>query len=96
MITRIYPKDGLRSTSGRLLPKDGLKGQQANSPGQRPGYSRHIVFALKGQKLITLVWLLPFQGVAAAHRLTQGVALGYELLAFQAALAKVSKFSLSD
>ena len=59
MIIHIYPKDGLRSTSGCLLPK-----------GRK-----------KGQKLITLVELLPFQGVADAHRLTQGVALGYWLIA---------------
>ena len=29
--------DGLRSTSGRLLPKGRKKGQKALSPGQRPG-----------------------------------------------------------
>ena len=74
----------------RIYPKDGLKGQQAHSPGHRPGYSRHPVFALKGQKHITLVWLLPLQGVVAAHRLTQGGALGYELLAFQAVMSKNS------
>ena len=59
-------KNGLRSTSGRLLPKgrkkgqraispghvnkDGLKGQKAVSPGHRPGYTVSAANALQGQK----------------------------------------------
>ena len=34
----------------RMYPTCGLKGQQANSPGHRPGYSGQTTFALKGQK----------------------------------------------
>ena len=30
--------------------RNGLKGQRANSPGQRPGYRDAVKFALKGQK----------------------------------------------
>jgi len=41
---------------------DGLKGQQAISPGQRPGYRECAAIALKGHKLCFLLWLLPFQG----------------------------------
>ena len=63
----------------RIYLKDGLKGLQAHSTGHRPGYLQMPTFALKGQKLITLVGLLPFQGVAAAHRLTQGVAAAHRL-----------------
>ena len=46
-----------------MCPIGGLKGQQANSPGQRPGYGEQTMFALKGQKLCFLLRLLPFQGV---------------------------------
>ena len=77
----VSPNDGLLRIIVvmiiRIYLKDGLKGLQAH----RPGYLQMPTFALKGQKLITLVGLLPFQGVAAAHRLTQGVALGYGLIA---------------
>ncbi len=31
-----------------MFPQDGLKGQQAISPGQRPGYDDMVVIALKG------------------------------------------------
>ena len=46
----------------RMYPTDGLKGQQAISPGQRLGYRGFAAIALKGQKLCFLLWLLPFQG----------------------------------
>ena len=36
-----------------MFPQNSLKGQQAISPGQRPGYDDMVVFALKGQKLWT-------------------------------------------
>ena len=36
-----------------MFPQNGLKGQQAVSPGQRPGYDDRIIDALKGQKLWT-------------------------------------------
>ena len=34
----------------RMFPQNGLKGQQAVSPGQRPGYDDRVIVALKGQK----------------------------------------------
>jgi len=40
------------------LCRNGLKGQEALSPGQRPGYKGAGKFALKGQKLY-----LAFQAV---------------------------------
>ena len=55
---------------------DGLKGQQAISPGQRPGYRECAAIALKGHKLCILLWLLPFQGGALKRPVTQGAALG--------------------
>ena len=47
----------------RMYLIDGLKGQQANSPGHRPGYGESVMLALKGQKHCFLLRLLPFQGV---------------------------------
>ena len=39
--------NGLRSTSGRLLPKGRKKGQKAPSPGHRPGYKDEGKLALR-------------------------------------------------
>jgi hypothetical protein len=83
-------KDGLRSTSGRLLPKGRKKSQKAISPGHRPGYTASTANALrstfdrllpkgrkKGQKHFAEVILLPFQGVSPPNNhSTQGDALG--------------------
>ena len=33
-----------------MFQQNGLKGQQAVSPGQRPGYEDGVIIALKGQK----------------------------------------------
>ena len=41
---------------------NGLKGQGDVSPGQRPGKNGTIAYALKGQKNIVEVKLLPLQG----------------------------------
>ena len=59
---------------------NGLKGQQALSPGQRPGYQQTPTFALKGQKPYESDMLLPFQGEGVITVLTQGDALGYGLI----------------
>ncbi len=64
----------------RMYAIDGLKGQQAHSPGQYPGYKKRIAVALKGQKHYSAFLLLPFQGVGH-HPATQGDALGYMLIA---------------
>ena len=37
-----------------FVTNNGLKGQQAHSPGQRPGYNSSIVRALQGQKRFML------------------------------------------
>ena len=66
--------------------KSGLKGQQALSPGQRPGCKEAGKFALKGQKRCFLIRLLPFQGVAYAAAYTQGAALGWWLIALSGRL----------
>ena len=47
----------------RMFLIDGLKGQQANSPGHRPEYGESVMLALQGQKHCFLLRLLPFQGV---------------------------------
>ncbi|MBP3227275.1 MAG: hypothetical protein J6M53_00675 [Bacteroidaceae bacterium] len=55
--------------------KNGLKGQQAISPGQRPGEAAHTKFALKGQKhLYFNAFALTGRGWADA--ISQGAALG--------------------
>ncbi len=46
-----------------------------------------VCCALKGQKHFIHVILLPLQGELYAHFHTQGAALGYKLLAFQAVLS---------
>ncbi len=64
MIIRMYLIDGLRSAQGdACVEQRSKKGQQANSPGHRPGYGESVMLALKGQKHCFLLRLLPFQGV---------------------------------
>ena len=78
----------------RMYATDGLKGQQAHSPGHRPGYSGQVVFALKGQKRFS--WAsssaVTYEGDAVyagfcpyraclSHGFSQGDALGYVLIA---------------
>ena len=66
------------------LYRNGLKGQQALSPGQRPGYDEAGRLALKGQKLCTrpigesgkMGCFCPFRAHSYITPLTQGVALG--------------------
>ena len=66
------------------VPLDGLESHKAPSPGQRPGYMSYGgMFALKGQKRCVIV-LMPFQGEFYDCPPTQGDALGYVLMAFQA------------
>ena len=50
-----------------------LKGQLASSPGQRPGYSGRMTFALKGQKNHPALLLLPFQGDPLHRRLPRAL-----------------------
>jgi len=73
----------------RNHPIDGLKGQQAHSPGQRPGYVGQATYALKGQKPYIEAMLLPLQGVGCASFVTQGAALGYALVGLSGRLPPV-------
>ena len=58
----------------------GLKGQQAVSPGQRPGYGDRVIVALKGQKPWTEatppIHSFAPTGRGCATMPTQGAALG--------------------
>ena len=48
----------------RIYEIGGLKAQQANSIGHRPMYPEVDLFALKGQKHLFMLELLPLQGVS--------------------------------
>ena len=66
----------------------GLKGQQAGSPGQRPGWMSEGKYALKGQKHYFVEMLLPFQGGGCARHLPRALPWATCLLAFQAVAAR--------
>ena len=61
----------------KTLRRNGLKGQQALSPGQRPGYKDEGKLALKGQKPILCYNAFALTGRWLRTSFTQGVALGY-------------------
>ena len=67
----------------RMYLTNGLKGQQAHSPGQRPGYGERVIVALKGQKPWTEAMppthSFALTGRGCALMPTQGAALGYGL-----------------
>ena len=69
-----------------VLCINGLKGQRALSPGQRPGYRTRPTIALQGQKHDVNYWLMPLQGDLILN-LTQGVALGYNLIGLSGRLS---------
>ncbi len=79
---------------------NGLKGQQAHSPRQRPGYQQMPTFALKGQKHnrdeSPTCSAFALSGRDCHHRPTQGAALGYGLIApsgrTQLNLRKLNKY----
>ena len=60
------------------------KGQSALSPGQRPGLMDGPMLALKGQKPYCCIFAFALTGRNHPFPYTQGVALGYEVMAFQA------------
>ena len=72
------------------------EGAEAPSPGQRPGYKAisnapckgksFKIHLIKMEKPLRYVKLLPLQGDRFAFMITQGAALGYELLPFQGVL----------
>ena len=61
----------------KALYRNGLKGQQALSPGQRPGYNEASKLALKGQKnfLCSYAFALSERWLRMAFY-PQGAALG--------------------
>ena len=62
----------------RTPSRNGLKGQQALSPGHRPGYKDMVKLALKGHKLYLLPSAFALSGrPILCNTLTQGNALGY-------------------
>ena len=61
------------------LRRNGLKGQKAISPGQRPGCKKVGIFALKGQKHYIADSAFALTGRWLRTTLTQGVALGWGL-----------------
>ena len=63
----------------KVLYRNGLKGQKAPSPGQRPGYKGTGKFALKGQKPYLVHDAFALAGRWLRITFTQGVALGWEL-----------------
>ncbi len=67
-----------------MFTQNGLKGQQAHSPGQRPGYRGRATVALKGQKPWTEASpptnSFALSGRGCAPMPTQGDALGYVLI----------------
>ena len=60
----------------KTLRRNGLKGQQALSPGQRPGYKDVGKFALKGQKPYLANDAFALSGRWLRTTFTQGAALG--------------------
>ena len=60
----------------KTLRRNGLKGQKALSPGQRPGYKDVGKFALKGQKPTCRIVAFALTGRWLRTAITQGVALG--------------------
>ena len=58
---------------------NGLKGQQAPSPGQRPRYKEVRKVALKGQKHQVGWCAFALSGRRLRITFTQGAALGWEL-----------------
>ncbi len=63
----------------KVLFRNGLKGQQALSPGHRPGYKYEGKLALKGQKPCLVYYAFALTGRGLRTSFTQGDALGWEL-----------------
>ena len=73
----------------KIQHSNGLKGQRAISPGQHPGYQIIANIALKGQKKKNDGMNNSYapSGRIVTSISTQGVALGCDLMAFQAAIS---------
>ena len=76
----------------RTPSRNGLKGQQALSPGHRPGYKDMGKLALKGHKLYLLPSAFALSGrPILCNILTQGNALGWELVGLSGRLQQNSR-----
>ena len=76
----------------RTPSRNGLKGQQALSPGHRPGYKDMGKLALKGHKLYLLPSAFALSGrPIQCNTLTQGNALGLELAGLSGRLQQNSR-----
>jgi len=75
----------------KTLRRNGLKGQKALSPGQRPGYKGAGKFALKGQKLYLVHSAFALSGRWLRVTFTQGDALGWELSGLSGRLHRASE-----
>ena len=62
----------------KTLRRNGLKGQQAFSPGHRPGLTDGRILALKGQKAYRVHDVFALTGRWLRTIFTQGDALGWE------------------
>jgi hypothetical protein len=62
------------------MRSNGLKGQQALSPGRCPGYKDVGKFALKGQKPFLVHYAFALSGRWLRTTFTQGDALGWVLV----------------
>ena len=84
--------NGLKGQKAHSPGQNGQKGQQPHSPGQRPGNSGDGKSALKGQKHICAGTAFALSGRWRRGHDTQGDALGYERLAFQAVSAALGYY----
>ena len=76
----------------RTPSRNGLKGQQALSPGHRTGYKDMGKLALKGHKLYLLPSAFALSGrPILCNTLTQGNALGWELAGLSGRLQQNSR-----
>ena len=70
------------------------KGQDANSPGHRPGYRDMVRIALKGQKPYHVFHAFALTGRKLRTTFTQGVALGWELTGLSGRIYKLAKLEI--
>ena len=75
-----------------ILLNSAPKGQNANSPGHRPGYKDMVRLALKGQKPYLVLHAFALTGRKLQTIFTQGAALGWKLTGLSGRIYKLAKF----
>jgi hypothetical protein len=78
-VLKVLRKRSDQSRTMKTMRRNGLKGQQALSPGHRPGYMGTGKLALKGQKPYLVVDAFALTGRCLRTASTQGAALGWKL-----------------